>query len=621
MKRNIGDKLLNTRLVLWLLVVVGAVLRVASMFGPLTHDELSAICRLGYGSLGELVENAVKLTDVHPAGVQVFLWLWCGVFGTSAFAVRLPFVLMGIASIPLVYAVAKRWFGQWPALLPAAVMAVSQYTVYYSVMARPYMPGLFLMLCALYFWTRLVLDKQYRLLFLALFALCEALCAYTQYFCLLSALLLALAGLLFVDRRHLLHYLAACAAAVLLFLPHLGVTLYQLLEEKGVGGWLGKPTPSFPLHYFRYLSHHSLVVAAVAFACYLLVFSLSDLRRNRKLVVVSLVVWVLPLAIGYLYSVAVNPLLQFSSLIFVFPFLLLAFAGAVDSSGRHARLALLLGVFCVAMVLSLVLTRKHFQMLEREWIEIAAQEERVAIDRYGADCVEAMLDVAIDKVQYYDSSLYSLPRSAISDCATFDSFLSASQADYLLCGGIHDPKLLDVAASHFPHLLRYRNCVVTEVLLLGRYPDSDEVNLAAMATPVKCLPLSRFDGEFCELLDTSLAAISESRFVCLNSQFSFLLPDSLEGNLRLVAETHVGRHCVDWREVNVNGFCHRHGDTCSVNLPVRLECWVKHRSTLPRTRLKVYLWNPDADTLTVPLGCNISLYPTNPFIYSVLEEI
>ena len=116
-----------------LFIVIGAALRVGGMFGPLTHDELSAICRLQYDSLADVLTYGVKLGDTHPGGVQVLMWLWAQLFGTSAFAIRLPFVLMGIATIPLIYAIGRQWYGEWSALMPAAVIAVSQYTVYYSV--------------------------------------------------------------------------------------------------------------------------------------------------------------------------------------------------------------------------------------------------------------------------------------------------------------------------------------------------------------------------------------------------------------------------------------------------------------------------------------------------------
>lgn len=618
-----SDKILHPKTIFWLLVILGAALRIGGLWGPLSHDELSAIVRLNYDSFSDLIDYGVR-GDGHPAGVQVFLWLWSRLFGTSAIAIRLPFLLMGIASIMLVFAVARRWYGEWPALLPTAAMAVTQFTVYYAVIARPYTAGLFLMLCFLYCWTRILLNKEYKWHWLLLFALFAALCAYTHYFCLLSAFLLGLMGLLFLDRHHWKPYLLACAGAVLLFLPHLGITSHQLFDLQGIGGeggWLNKPTFSFLPEHFRYLFHYSWLVIIIATVCYLLVFSIKDLQKNLKLICMSWLMWLLPLAIGYSYSVAVNPVLQFSSLIFVFPFLPLALAGAVDSQGRQGIQAITLLVYCIAMVLSLVFVRHHFQMIQRDYIEIAAQEEREAIDRYGAENVLCMQNVAIEKLHYYDSSLYSLPQAVLNDYTTFDSLLSVSSAQYLLCSGIQDPKFLDISKKHYPYLLKYRDCLVTEVLLFGREPEKKAIDVDKQSVFDYKKTLFAFEGEFFNLLDTTLGDLTDNRFVCLDSRLVFLQPDSVQGSLHLVTETQVNGRSVDWREVKTSDFRYCQGDTCEICIPVRMETLIKHRNLLKQTHIKVYLWNPDNDTVIIPISCRITLYPGNPFIYSVLEEI
>ena len=87
---------------LLILILIGAALRIFAMFHfGWMHDELSAISRLRFSSFHDLIQYGVK-PDGHPAGVQVFLWLWAKCFGTAEWVLRLPFLLLGIAGEKLV---------------------------------------------------------------------------------------------------------------------------------------------------------------------------------------------------------------------------------------------------------------------------------------------------------------------------------------------------------------------------------------------------------------------------------------------------------------------------------------------------------------------------------------
>lgn len=601
-----------------LLIVLGAALRIASMFGPLTHDELSAICRLRYDNLADVLTYGVKLGDTHPGGVEVLMWLWAQLFGTSAFAMRLPFVLMGIGSLPLIYAIGRRWYGEWGALLPTAVLALSQYTVYNSILARPYCAGLFFILCALYFLTRMIAEERYSLPNLALFAVFEACCAYTHYFCSLTALLMALGALLFVPRRHLLPYLLSCGGAVALFLPHLGITFHQLFEYKGIGGWLGEPKPTFALDYLRYLTHHSPLAAAGAAVAYLLVFNLRSLKQNVRLVAAAGIVGLLPMAIGYVYSVAVNPVMHFAVLIFAFPLLTLALAGGVDNEARRWRHALAAGIYSIAMTATLIVNRHHFSMLQKEWIGTSVEVAQRAIRQYGDANVGCLFNVAPDKVAYYDSTLTLLPTA--TDEQTLDSLLAAYAKPYLVCAGIQNPFRLEIVRRHYPYLLQKKDCVTAGVYLASRLPADSAIDLDSVALATVDRVVAFTGDEFTDILDTSLGAIADSRFVYLECRLDYTAPAGSKSVL-LVSEISIGGTRVDWRAVST-GEPHLIGDSLrSVILPVRVHDVVKRRRQVARTQIRLYLWNPDGDSMPRPMSCHIRMLPGNPYLYSVLEEM
>lgn len=615
--QNLSSK--GPTVILAVLTFIGAALRIGGLFGPLTHDELSAICRLQCDNISDLINYGVK-PDGHPGGVEVFMWLWVRLFGQSAVAIRLPFMLMGIASVPLIYAIARRWYGRWSALLPTAVVAVSQYTVYYSDIARPYCVGLFFILCALYVLTCMVSERRYTVCQLVLFALFEACCAYTHYFCLLMAFIMACAAIFFIDRRHILLYLTACFGAVLLFVPHIKITLYQLFELKGVGGWLGKPTPFFALEYFRYLTHHSLFVAAVCLVAFLLLFSLHSVRKNLPILIASFVVGLLPLIIGYIYSVTVSPVLQFSVLIFSFPFLLLALAACVDDH-RHVMHIILTLVYVITMVTTLFLTRHHYTVLGKEWIEASVQEAKDATLKYGNGNVACLFNLSPCKVAYYDSTLDLLPQELVFDAAHLDSALAQCPQPYLICSGVQDPSMLAIVNRHYPTLLRVHPCVVSEICLFGRQHSKEAISVGSIAYSIIERPLQAFGDEYFVVLDTILGDIVDSRFICIESNVQFLDSTWNEESkpIYLVTELLYRNHPLDWRSVT---FIPTITDSVSdVLLPVRVEGTIKHRSQLKHARVKVYLWNPDRNIQTIPYRCRIRLLPTSQWIYSVLEEI
>ena len=101
----IGKRGISSEDILFVVVlIVGCILRFYNYANwSLSNDELSALARLHYSSFSEMINLGVKENDMHPAGVQTFLWTLTHLFGNSVAVVRLPFVILGCLSIPLVF--------------------------------------------------------------------------------------------------------------------------------------------------------------------------------------------------------------------------------------------------------------------------------------------------------------------------------------------------------------------------------------------------------------------------------------------------------------------------------------------------------------------------------------
>ncbi len=82
--------------------------------------------------------------------------------GSSEAWLRLPSAIFGIASIPMLYVVGRKFTGVTPSLVAAALLAFSPSAVYYSQEARSYSLGILLVLLSTYFFVRAVEENRQR---------------------------------------------------------------------------------------------------------------------------------------------------------------------------------------------------------------------------------------------------------------------------------------------------------------------------------------------------------------------------------------------------------------------------------------------------------------------------
>lgn len=432
----------------------------------ITADEVSALLRLQFNSFSEMLEGGVK-PDGHPAFTQALLWFWIKVFGDTEFSIRLPFVLMGTASIWLAGVTTKRWFGIGAALAVATSLAFLQFTIMYSQLARPYAPGLFFTMLAAYFVSRFSQDEKVKWTHIVGFAIAGACAAYSHYFSLLTTLLLGIAGVILVAKTNRTKYFIACAAAVLLFLPHISFTLSQM-EIGGIGGpggWLAAPTPAFFQEHLFYIFNSSrgilILVCTVAFVCFVF-----NKRRMEKRQIAVLMLWLLPMFIGYFYSVYKNPLLQNSTLLFSFPFLLMFIFSWMPSDAlskwpyRFALVVILPMAYYITVHKPFRLT-EHFGRL-KELVEVY---ERTS-ENDATHNVDAMFNVDANYfLDYYGigprrvalpEEMYLQHSDTHDELLQLRSKVQSSTADYFVYGWStreSSPASLDIIAEEFPCLV------------------------------------------------------------------------------------------------------------------------------------------------------------------------
>lgn len=464
------------------ITLAGFLLRINHTWSEsITADEVSALLRLQFDTFSEMLQNGVK-PDGHPAFTQVLLWFWIKLFGDSEFAVRLPFVIMGSASVWFGAQAARRWFGAGSGLATASALSFLQFPIMYSQLARPYAPGLFFTMLAAYFVARFSEERKANWKHVAGFAIAGAGAAYSHYFSLYTTLLLGVAGLLLVTKENRKLYIVSAVAAVLLFLPHITFTLSQLSigGVGGPGGWLGAPTNDFFVAHFFYIFNSSLglMIVVLFLGAIGLIF---NFRRTGKRQIVMLMLWLVPMLTGYFYSVHVNPVLQHSVLLFSFPFLIMLLFSWLpyDENSKWSYRY----VFVLMIPLLLYITiHKPFRLTDhfgrlKEIVETYINVE----EEYGRSKVDVLFNVDANYfVDYYlnryqhnpDTYWYCMFHTGRNDeLQQLLSLVNSSNADYFVYGWSTResyPAAEDIIRDKFPCLIEKKEWFNSAVYVFGK---------------------------------------------------------------------------------------------------------------------------------------------------------
>lgn len=146
--RIVGGELMITRdmieraeirerdyLVLAAILLLAAVLRIIGLNAPLWHDEIATI--LGHLRLpwGEML-NGYEMNHHYLYSFQAKVS--AGLFGESAWSVRLPAMLFGVASIAALWWLVQRISGPFTAHITALLIALSYHHIWFSQNARGY---------------------------------------------------------------------------------------------------------------------------------------------------------------------------------------------------------------------------------------------------------------------------------------------------------------------------------------------------------------------------------------------------------------------------------------------------------------------------------------------------
>jgi uncharacterized membrane protein len=226
--------------------VVAVVLRLLITRG-LWLDEATSVTQAKMSFAGML--HNLRTTDVHPPGYFTILWGWIRVFGSGPLSVRMPSILIGVVTVPVVFFAARDIYGRRTAWVAAIFATVAPQMVWYSQEARMY--SLFMLLVVLAVWAqvRALRSGSWRA-WIALGVVSAAM-MWTQYFTVLVVIAQQLVIVAVVAgrvrrrepaRRLLLQWLAALAVFAVLIAPLVPFAHQQFAVNQSAGRGFNTPS-------------------------------------------------------------------------------------------------------------------------------------------------------------------------------------------------------------------------------------------------------------------------------------------------------------------------------------------------------------------------------------------
>ena len=473
----------------WLICLI-ILLGVAFRFIPLndyqfSHDELSGLNRTMYPNFWDELKFAVQI-DAHPALVQLFLWLWVKLFGYSEIAIKLPFLICGVLSIWYIYQLGKDFFNERVALVSATIVSLSFIFIVYSSYTRMYITGVLFSILFLYSVFHILFSEKLQKKQYVYFVIFGLLCAYNHHLSSFFAFTVVVLSLVYIKKNRLLHYSMACIITVLLYLPHLPITLYQFSIGgigASVGGWLPPPRSNEIYHFIKTLLGCGMTgkINIILFIGIILMSIFKLIPITKKQLFLGWI-FVLNYTVIHLYSVYKNPILQNSCLLFS-GICLILFLSSFTSflSKKHVT------IFCLVLIgltSFQTIRQKHFftkvnvHDFESQFKTTLEMQKRVGVNNVASIYSAEWFFVYIYQKKYKTRFKYiATEDSLINTTQKFKNYLKNLQEPYIVVGAISPEKMLMVK-EFYPFLVSHQEDYFRNTTVFSkRYYSNTDVSI------------------------------------------------------------------------------------------------------------------------------------------------
>lgn len=567
-----------------------------------SNDELSAILRAQQNNLQDLIQNGVRV-DGHPAGVEILLYYWINLFGTSEFEVRLPFAVMSSLAVVFAYLFARKRFGISTALMVATTLTLLEFPLLYGQIARPYASGIFLSTLLVWSWDKVISPNNFKrkniILYSVIFALTLTLNAYNHYFNTLIAAIVFISGFAYITKKQFISYSIIGIVSVILFLPHLTISLLQF-SYGGVGEWLSPPKWNFFYEHIIYIFNGSLalLLATITFVIILHLVSEKwnkDLFKDR----IVLALWfLLPLIIGYFYSIYRNPVLQNRVLIFSMPFLLIFIFSFLPRATKNWQFSVIWLAFIVFAVHTIFIKSYYQQQHFIDFKGIAKIYQKTHSEIPNDNLLSLAHINSPKYLQFYltdkNTNLVMDKISSADDLRKLQFILDTTTADYIEYSVLKPQN--KIALMMIESRYRFKVISMKDIWENGYYLFQKEEKTSILDSNKFLMKLFYQELNIQEITDKEYS-YTKAFNVNKTGNYSLYLKllfrsDIVFDNVKIVITKSVNEETTDWFAIPLSYF--EHGDNnwsiVDFNYPIKIK---------KEEIFKVYIWNQGKENLEV----------------------
>ncbi|MEX2379491.1 MAG: glycosyltransferase family 39 protein [Vicingaceae bacterium] len=594
----------------YLILFFGATIRFWRFWDwSLTNDELSTLIRSQYSTITEVVQKGV-IPDVHPIFLEGFMHYWLTLFGDSVFAFRLPAVVASVMALYFFYKFAQALFNQKAATISLSIISTSYLFVTYSQIARAYSFGLLFTMAFTYFSIK-VISKKSQLKDQIAMVIFGALGLITHYFTALTIFIIAISLLFYASKKHRKKFFILCISIAILYTPHLPITLSHL--SKGGLGWLPTPSSGFIFQHLAYTFNSSTVwqitISLIPFIGMAQAYRFNKIYKRQLIV---LLVFLLTYLTGYFYSVFRTPVIQFSTLIFSTPFLILFICSFITTKVNRYIYTIILTFITITGAFSLIIKKDFY---DTKKFSNFRDVSKTIIDwkgRYGNNLISfsnanntAYFDYYIKKSST-DVDFEIARFSSTEEIAKARDIIKLAKEEYISIsfGNIAVPtEVYEFAKQKFPKTVKQNRYFNSEAILLSKAEinrklifethalkinsnewnyNKDNLTDSSFYSSPKAYHLKRND-EYPFSYDSKVGRISSEKNRWINIELYFKSPDTC--NLTLVVDVKRDGESIYWRGYETKAF-YKKGEW-----PHFMTVWERPTFVHDEDDISIFIWN------------------------------